>query len=386
MKRVTFTLVLALVLSLQLNAPATAVIKAGTACSKVKSTKVVSGLKLTCVKSGNKLIWKASTIQKTNQNQPTEKMPASPTSFKDIEAHLDGIPYSSWSGVQANIKAFTEPKTKVSMFFGPNTPKRYPVEVTEKMVLLGSRAMARIPQPSEVKFYSFNKLDVSWAKEIATKWVSPFRLGESLPQQAEKMCAGEDCDGGITNYVSGFGAVLVGVSTPVTRYGDLARFNGQNDLHEYVHAVQGIIFADKTSGPPPTLIPCWYSEGQPQAVSIITSAATMQDYLKLRTQWLKTGSWPLPDTSAQTIEKFLADNMKVPCPGATNFLNYTAGYIVMETLISVGGVEKTFDLLKKVADGSSFESAFESEYSLPWAEAAPIVARIVSKAVTAARK
>jgi len=72
MKRVTFTLVLALVLSLQLNAPATAVIKAGTACSKVKSTKVVSGLKLTCVKSGNKLIWKASTIQKTNQNQPTE--------------------------------------------------------------------------------------------------------------------------------------------------------------------------------------------------------------------------------------------------------------------------------------------------------------------------
>jgi hypothetical protein len=386
MKRVTFTLVLALVLSLQLNAPATAVIKAGTACSKVKSTKVVSGLKLTCVKSGNKLIWKASTIQKTNQNQPTEKMPASPTSFKDIEAHLDGIPYSSWSGVQANIKAFTEPKTKVSMFFGPNTPKRYPVEVTEKMVLLGSRAMARIPQPSEVKFYSFNKLDVSWAKEIATKWVSPFRLGESLPQQAEKMCAGEDCDGGITNYVSGFGAVLVGVSTPVTRYGDLARFNGQNDLHEYVHAVQGIIFADKTSGPPPTLIPCWYSEGQPQAVSIITSAATMQDYSKLRTQWLKTGSWPLPDTSAQTIEKFLADNMKVPCPGATNFLNYTAGYIVMETLISVGGVEKTFDLLKKVADGSSFESAFESEYSLPWAEAAPIVARIVSKAVTAARK
>jgi hypothetical protein len=386
MKRVTFTLVLALVLSLQLNASATAVIKAGTACSKVKSTKVVSGLKLTCVKSGNKLIWKASTIQKTNQNQPTEKMPASPTSFKDIEANLDGIPYSSWSGVQANIKAFTEPKTKVSMFFGPNTPKRYPVEVTEKMVLLGSRAMARIPQPSEVKFYSFNKLDVSWAKEIATKWVSPFRLGESLPQQAEKMCAGEDCDGGITNYVSGFGAVLVGVSTPVTRYGDLARFNGQNDLHEYVHAVQGIIFADKTSGPPPTLIPCWYSEGQPQAVSIITSAATMQDYLKLRTQWLKTGSWPLPDTSAQTIEKFLADNMKVPCPGATNFLNYTAGYIVMETLISVGGVEKTFDLLKKVADGGSFESAFESEYLISWAEAAPIVARIVSKAVTEARK
>ena len=50
--------------------------------------------------------------------------------------------------------------------------------------------------------------------------------------------------------------------------------------------------------------------------------------------------------------------------------------------ISASAVSAT----KVYADGSSFESAFESEYSLPWGEAAPIVTRIVSKAVTAARK
>jgi hypothetical protein len=359
-----------------LTLPASAAIKAGTKCTSIGQVKASGSKQFICVKSGKKLIWKAQA-----------SVPTAPTSFKDLEVNSDGIPYSAWSSVQANIKAFPAAKTKVTSIFGPSTPKRYATEITEKMVLLGSRAMGNIAQPSEIKFYNFNKADVSWAKEAATQFVSPFRLGESLPQQAEKLCAGEDCNGAISNYVSGIGVVLVGVSTPVTRYGDLTRFNGQNDLHEYVHAVQGIIFANKRPNPPPTLIPCWYSEGQPQAVSILTSAATMKDYLNLRKDWFsKNMRWPMSDTSAGTIEKFLADNMKVPCPEATNLANYTVGFAVMETLISIGGIDKSFDLLKKVADGSSFESAFESEYLISWAEAAPIVSRIVSKTVTEARK
>jgi hypothetical protein len=78
--------------------------------------------------------------------------------------------------------------------------------------------------------------------------------------------------------------------------------------------------------------------------------------------------------------------MKVPCPGSTNSLNYTVGFITMETLISIGGIDKTFDLLKKIADGKSFAAAFESEYQIPWTEAAPIMSRIISKAFTQALK
>jgi hypothetical protein len=378
--------------------------KAGAACSKAGKTSVVSRKTFTCVKSGKKLVWDKGVVTKptsiatpipapiqapTPDPIPTPKaeiVPAFPTSFKDLEINSEGIPYASWASVQSNIKLFPEPKTKVSLFFGPNTPKRYPDEITERMVLLGSRVMGNIPQPKEIKFYNFNKVDVPWAKEATAPFVSPFRLGESLPQQVEGLCAREDCDGGITNYVSGIGVVIVAISTPVTRYGDAARLNGQIDLHEYVHAVQGLVFANKTSEPPPVLIPCWYSEGQPQAVSILTSAATMSDYIKLRTSTLKNNRWPLVDSSATTIEKFLADNMKVPCPGSTNSANYTAGFIVMETLISIGGVERTFDLLKSVADGAPFQSAFEKHYQLPWLEAAPIVARIVSKVVSEARK
>jgi hypothetical protein len=401
MKKQVGSLIAIAFIATSLGIPANAAVKAGSTCKSKGQVSNYQGMKYTCIKSGKKLLWNKGTaipkpvvqaapeVSATPSPSPTqvvEVVPTFPTSFKDLEENIDGIAYSAWNSVQANIKKFPEPKTKVSMFFGPNTPKRYPVEVTEKMVLLGSRAMGNIPQPSEVKFYSFTKGDVPWAKDIASTYVTPFNLGESFPEQAEKLCAAEDCDGAVTNYASGIGFVLVGVSTPVTRYGDLARFNGQNDLHEYVHAVQGIIFANKMKKPPPTLMPCWYSEGQPQAVSILTSATSMQDYLKLRKDWMKNNRWPLPDLSASTIEKFLADNMKVPCPGSTNSLNYTVGYITMETLISIGGIDRSFDLLKKIADGSSFDAAFESEYQVSWAQAAPVISRIVSKAFIDARK
>ncbi len=405
MKKQVGSLIAITLIATSLSIPANAAVKAGSTCKSKGLVSNYQGKKYTCIKSGKKFVWdKGVLIPKpvvqaapevsstpTPSASPTpspivEVIPTFPTSFKDLEESSLGIPYSAWADVQANIKKFPEPKTKISMFFGPNTPKRYPVEVTEKMVLLGSRAMGNIPQPSEVKFYSFIKGDVPWAQDIASTYTTPFNLGESFPQQAEKLCAGEDCDGAVTNYASGIGLVLVGVSTPVTRYGDLARFNGQNDLHEYVHAVQGIIFANKMKKPPPTLMPCWYSEGQPQAVSILTSATSMQDYLKLRKDWMKNNRWPLPDSSPSTIEKFLADNMKVPCPGSTNSLNYTVGFITMETLISIGGIDKSFDLLKRIADGISFEAAFESEYQVSWAQAAPVISRIVSSAFMQARK
>jgi hypothetical protein len=52
------SLVLLLVLSLLGIAPASATaVKAGAKCSKHKATTTVKGMKYTCIKSGNKLVW-----------------------------------------------------------------------------------------------------------------------------------------------------------------------------------------------------------------------------------------------------------------------------------------------------------------------------------------
>jgi hypothetical protein len=384
-------------LAISIVPSASAAVKAGASCPKVGKTSVASGKTFTCVKSGKKLVWNkgvaiakpAATPTPSPSSKPENvavKTPEMPTSFTDLEEKFEGIPHSSWEKMNANLVKYSSSTLDISIQYGPNTPERYSTQITKDAVLRGARAMGGVKQPPAVKFYQFNKVDADWGKEQATKYQPAFNLGMSLPVQAADLCSREDCDGGVTNLASGIGLVLVGVSTPANRYGDLARFKGQNDLHEYVHAVQGNALAGKTKTTPPVLMPCWYSEGQPQAISIVATARTSADYITVRNSWMKDYKWLLNDFEPSTIEDFLKKNMKVPCPSSTNFLNYTVGFIVIDSLISIGGIEKTFEVPSLIAEGLTFESAFEKIYGTPWSNASPILSRVVSKAFQSARK
>ena len=351
--------------------------KAGTSCPKSGLTKIVDDRQYTCIKKNKKNVW--STGVKINLTEI-------PTDFSNLESRVDGIPLGTWREIQKKLKENPSAKTEIEIIMGPNTSERYSPSLTKKMVQLGSRVMGSLPQPPKTKFVEFSKTDVEWGKQQAGLYVSPFNLGNPLPSQAEGLCKGEDCDGAVTNYVSGIALVLAGISTPNNRYGDMSRFRGQNDLHEYVHSVQGILFANKQMKPPPLHLPCWYSEGQPQAVSIPTSATSQADYVALREDWMINYKWLLPDFEPSTVEKFLSDNMKVPCPVQTNSLNYSIGYIAIDALIAIGGIDKTFTLLSGVADGQTFEESFAREYKITWEEARPILARVISKSFKSARK
>ena len=376
-----------------LNAPASAAVKAGATCSKAGLVNTSGGKKFTCVKSGKKLVWnkgvavakpaaipsaQPSSAASPTPSAPAEKIPVVPTSLENLEANYEGIPYSSWKNSQDNLEKYQTTDLKVTITFGPNSTERYPNKITEDMVKLGSRVMGAQKQPQEVRFVEFNKTDVPWAREIAAKYVSPFNLGISLPDQAEEKCSGADCDGAVTNIASGVGLVLVGISTPVDRFG-IVKFKGQNDIHEYVHAVQGMIFASKGGRPPATRTPCWYAEGQPQAISIVTAAKTYSDYIALRKSWVTNNRWLLKDFEADSIEEFMRLGMKVPCPDGTRDLNFSLGYIIMDALVAAGGIDKTFDVQTAIATGLTFEEAFKKVYGLSWAEGSAILARVASR-------
>ena len=55
--RKTFLNLVAVLLSCALVSPANAIAISGTKCSKLNTTKTVSGKKYTCIKSGAKLVW-----------------------------------------------------------------------------------------------------------------------------------------------------------------------------------------------------------------------------------------------------------------------------------------------------------------------------------------
>lgn len=397
--------------------------KAGAICSKAGITKNYNGKKYTCTKSGKKLIWSKGTLIKVAQPMPTPtptrtpiptatptptttptlvtepspspssavtfvpelKVPDKPTSFADLEERYQGIPYAVWEEIQSNLRKHQSTNLKINFIFGPNTPQRYPNQLTIDAVTLGSRVMGSQKQPEEVRFIQYNKQDVSWARAEAGKYLSPFKLGISLPDQASEKCAGIDCDGAVTNIASDIGLVLVGVPTPVNRF-NIQRFGGQTDLHEYTHAVQGMIFKGKTQSPPPVLLPCWYSEGQPQAVSISTLAKSVEDYVNIRKSWITDNKWLLKDYEPETIQEFLRNNMKLPCDSISYPMIYSLGYIVMDALVSVGGIDKTFDLLTVRTDGLSFEESFKRVYGVGWDDASIALSKAVSKVYKAYRK
>ncbi|CAN2181409.1 hypothetical protein MCEMRE26_00294 [Candidatus Nanopelagicaceae bacterium] len=383
-------------LAMSIVPTASAAVKAGAVCPKAGKTSFASGKTFTCIKSGKKFVWnKGVAVTKpaaapaptaSALPQPVaEKIPAMPTSFADLEANYQGIPYAVWEKVQSNLALHKSTDLKISFLFGPTTPRRYPDQWTIDAVTLGSRVMGAQKQPAEVRFVEYNKEDVPWARTEAAKYVSPFRLGISFPDQASEKCSGVDCDGAVTNIASDIGLVLVGVSNPVNRF-NIQKFNGQNDLHEYTHAVQGMVFKGKTQSPPPVLMPCWYSEGQPQAVSIPTVAKSADDYVRIRKEWITSNRYVLKDYEPETIQEFLRNNMKLPCDGNSYAMVFSLGYIVMDALVAVGGLDKTFDVLTSIADGMSFEDSFKKTYGTSWSDASVALSKAVSKVYKEYRK
>ena len=67
--RKTFLILVAALLSFTLAAPAPAhaVVKAGSKCTKLNATSTVSGRKYTCIKSGEKLVWNKGVLVKKSE-------------------------------------------------------------------------------------------------------------------------------------------------------------------------------------------------------------------------------------------------------------------------------------------------------------------------------
>jgi hypothetical protein len=55
------------------------------------------------------------------------------------------------------------------------------------------------------------------------------------------------------------------------------------------------------------------------------------------------------------------------------------GYIVMDALVAIGGIDKTFDVLTSIADGATFEESFKKTYGISWEEASVAISKAVSK-------
>jgi hypothetical protein len=58
---------------------------------------------------------------------------------------------------------------------------------------------------------------------------------------------------------------------------------------------------------------------------------------------------------------------------------YTLGYITMECLVALKGIDSPTELIVQVSNGLTFEEAFVKVYGITWAQASPILAKTVSQ-------
>jgi hypothetical protein len=58
---------------------------------------------------------------------------------------------------------------------------------------------------------------------------------------------------------------------------------------------------------------------------------------------------------------------------------YTLGYITMECLVALKGIDSPTELIVQVSNGLTFEEAFAKVYGISWNEASPILAKTVSQ-------
>jgi hypothetical protein len=375
MKRVTFTLVLALVLSLHLNASATAATKAGAVCAKVNSTKVVSGLKLTCVKSGKKLVWKAVATE-----------PAAPTSFDNLLANYKGIPAAAWKSTQSNIASNTLATPPLEILLGPNTKMPYEKSIVEVALKKLTGIFKNFAQPPKQTTLFYNYKDLKWATDSLSTFRNPFQVNDTYADQAIEHCPTEYfCRGSFGNYAEGTGLIITSVALPEGQWIDYFDLSGALDIHEFTHTIQKAQFLEAKKNTH-NGYPHWFSEGQPQVAAFTGANNTLAAYKEMRLKVMDVPAKGLGGYSPEDISRFYKLQSEDVRDLATSDLKYTIGYITVEALTALKGIDSTMNLVKAVAAGDTYEQAFKKIYGVEWSYAEPILAQVVSKQFLEVRK
>ncbi len=393
MKKLLAVLVTAALFLVPINA--IAAVKAGDFCKKVGTTATANGKKFTCVKSGKKLVWNKGiaipkpkpvelpvptptpSVSVTPSPSPTPApiIEKAPTGFNDLVENFKGVYIGVWNSSNAKITANPVLDVKQNIFLGPNT-KLPNVEIPE-MYSRGTQFFAGFVQPKKFNALYFVFEDIKWAEDKVLQLYS--QPGE-IQQVARNCQSAQRCNGanasvpqldtGHANY-----GVVIGASNPYHAKGGI-------EIHEYAHMVQMMQFQGK-----PTqkmsgglgLLPNWFVEGHAHLAGNVGSARTLAEYREFRSFWLNANAEGLPGYWPESIESFYEKLAPGKFDPSVNSNVYSIGYFTVEALASIKGVDSTIEIVKQVSDGATWDQAFLKVYGITWKEAAPILAKTVSR-------
>ena len=376
-----------------------AVVKAGTACSKAGTTATANGKKFTCIKSGKKLVWNKGvaiskpvpTISPTPTPTPSPTptptptvaptpTPApivikTPTGFGDLVESFKGVYISAWNSSDSKIRGNAPVDVKQNIIVGPKT--KLPSPEIPAMFSRGTQFFAGYLQPNRFDAIYFVYDDITWAQDKLVELYGNPNDRDQVPSNCQSR---QRCNGANARVpIAGVGQTNFGVMEP--SHTDDYHLKGGIEIHEYTHMVQFMQFQGKATNKQCYFctIPTWFIEGHAHAAGNLGSALTLNDYKKYREYWLNAQADGLPGYSPESIESFYEKLAPGKSDPSVQSNVYSIGYFTVEALISIKGADSPIELVKQVSDGASWDEAFLKVYGISWKEAAPILAKTVSR-------
>ena len=376
-----------------------AAVKTGDLCKKAGSTATANGKKFTCIKSGKKLIWNKGVavakpkptitpvatptpvVSPTPSPTPTVYVPPTPivekapTGFADLVENYRGIPEVVWNEAQKLAEIGTL-KSSFTIEIGPNTKIQQGLDDPRVYLEQASRLWSKFNQAESTRVFIYNFQDLAWAQQknlaLGGSWFKPEDLAAN--------CSSPSSCGAFGGSYRGVGQIFLGV--PIRDYFPFnLGFVRGTYVHEFSHVVQYSQFASQPALNGYATLPCWFSEGQPQVPGQALGFTTLSDYKLSRDSSFSQPAGALGDYSTDSILKFysLAGISGAGlCSPSIRQRIYDVGYMTVEALASIKGIESTMQVVVGVSQGLTFNQSFEKVYGISWNEAAPILAKVVS--------
>jgi hypothetical protein len=386
---------------------AVATVKAGASCKKAGATTAVAGKKFTCVKTGKRLVWnKGVSLPKPKPTAaptpapvatpiptptPAETIAATPipipvpapiiektpTGFNDLVENFRGVYLATWNSSSSKIANNAPVDVKQNIVIGPNT--KLPNPQTSAMFTTATRLFSGHLQPKRFDAVYFTFDDRDWASKKLLEFYGNPNLAT---EEVDRGCKTRDRCNGASASVPLTDHGRTNFAIPDTGYREDYGLKGGIEIHEYAHLVQFMQFQGK-----PTarmngglgLLPQWFIEGHAHVAGNAGSASTLEEYKRYRSFWFFGQPTGLPDYSQESIQLFY----EKLAPGkfeASVFNNvYTIGFFTVEAMVAIKGIDSPVELIKLVSDGATWDQAFLKVYGITWNEAAPILAKTVSR-------
>lgn len=385
------TLITTLCFSLPTTSAAAASAKAGAACSKVNQQVKVDGQTLKCVKSGKKLVWKATSSSITKPPTPTPTASPTPTTklnspcarYLEIDSENGLIcQYQNWNLIWlkrapsltadalraynsiASAKQSADSVSSLIDFYqSPNFSADKAAKIKSSLLDAVGFWSKDYPTRNKLPVVFFTEVDRPWYKSTLETIGLDFELVDFALDAFDKSVSKSGSK--VSNAGSGIGtrtkSFRINTYLFGTRSEDGVGFT-QVAAHEWTHNAQNFLGTGSE-------FPCWFREGQASYYGLSISATSLENFTEMRREsfWsnadISINKAPAGGWSAWLDQRLLANYPSNCGPDGI----YVVGGLLTEFMVSLKGHQGIVDYSKAIKS-EPWDKALLIVYGLTWDE------------------